>query len=100
MSTTKPRPPSWTYRLLAEVDAGRLVEGHEVVHHKDHDPHNNNPANLEIMAKSTHARLHPERWMNKRPMLSEYERSIAQKYAPRGKSQSPELIQFKEDNCQ
>jgi len=99
MSSTKPRPPSWTYRLLAEIDAGRLVENHEVVHHRDHNPHNNDPTNLEIMAKSTHARLHPERWMNQRAKLSDHERSILRKYAPNSKWKSRELQQFKDENC-
>jgi len=46
------------------IDEHRLIAGAEnagpnvVVHHKDNDPRNNNPDNLEVMYRSSHAKLH------------------------------------------
>lgn len=36
------------HRLLMAQMAGRLLSSTEVVHHRDHDPLNNDPANLEL----------------------------------------------------
>lgn len=37
---------------------GRSLHKNEVVHHKDEDPTNNNPDNLEVMTRSEHISLH------------------------------------------
>lgn len=47
------------HRLVMECMIGRLLEPHEVVHHRDHDRTNNRPANLTLMdSKSEHGRSH------------------------------------------
>jgi hypothetical protein len=46
------------HRLLAENKLGRLLEPNEIVHHKDHDGHNNEDDNLEVLDKVEHVRLH------------------------------------------
>lgn len=45
------------HRLVMETKLGRLLEPHEVVHHRDGNPQNNDPANLEVFqANSEHLR--------------------------------------------
>lgn len=46
------------YRQLMEEILGRKLLRNEVVHHKDEDPTNNDPDNLEVMTRSEHIRLH------------------------------------------
>jgi hypothetical protein len=46
------------HRVLAENEMGRLLEGDEIVHHKDGDKSNNALANLEVMARSAHSKHH------------------------------------------
>ena len=41
-----------------EAQIGRRLLPHEVVHHKDHDKHNNEPSNLMLMTRSEHSRIH------------------------------------------
>ena len=48
------------HRVLAENKIGRLLEKHEIVHHKDEDKDNNDPSNLEVMTRAEHSRLHME----------------------------------------
>jgi hypothetical protein len=46
------------HRLVAEDDIGRLLFREEDVHHRDFDPANNNPKNLDVMLKADHHALH------------------------------------------
>ncbi|HZO14120.1 MAG TPA: HNH endonuclease [Polyangiaceae bacterium] len=51
------------HRVLVEIRLGRLLKSTELVHHIDENPQNDEPANLEVMTRSEHARHHmtPER---------------------------------------
>lgn len=45
--------------IVAELKLGRPVAPGEIVHHKDEDPSNDHPDNLEVLAsQAEHARLH------------------------------------------
>ncbi len=46
------------HRVIMENFLGRLLERHEVVHHKDENKKNNSISNLEVMHSSDHSRLH------------------------------------------
>ena len=46
------------HRVLAANMIGRPIASNEVVHHRDEDPSNNAPANLQVMTRAEHARLH------------------------------------------
>ena len=46
------------YRGIMERVLGRKLTRDEVVHHKDGDKTNNDIANLEVMLRGTHVRLH------------------------------------------
>lgn len=46
------------HRLVAENTLSRRLTDDEVVHHKNHDTHDNRPENLEVMDKYEHSRLH------------------------------------------
>lgn len=46
------------HRVIAAIKIGRPLLKGEVVHHIDGDKHNNDPANLEVMTQSEHAKLH------------------------------------------
>lgn len=46
------------HRLVAEQSLGRPIRPDEVVHHRDQNTLNNDPANLEVMSPSDHMRLH------------------------------------------
>lgn len=46
------------HRRIMRLKIGRPLEENEVVHHKDGNPHNNKPSNLQIMTRSEHTRLH------------------------------------------
>lgn len=48
------------HRYIWEQVNGRRLPAGWVVHHKDLDPSNNNPANLEAMKAEDHAALHAE----------------------------------------
>jgi hypothetical protein len=55
------------HRYLMEAVLGRELSSHEIVHHADHDPMNNDPENLVLLSRSEHMRVHalagrPERW--------------------------------------
>lgn len=55
------------HRYVMEVVLGRELRPEEIVHHEDHNPLNNDPANLVVLSRSEHMRLHglagrPERW--------------------------------------
>lgn len=46
------------HRVVMERHLGRKLRDEEIVHHRDEDKGNNDPANLELMRQSEHARLH------------------------------------------
>lgn len=46
------------YVLIAEEMIGRYLRDDEVVHHKDGDNRNNDPANLQVMTAAEHTRMH------------------------------------------
>lgn len=46
------------HRLLMESLVGRKLTFNEVVHHKDGNPRNNDPSNLEILQRSIHSAEH------------------------------------------
>jgi hypothetical protein len=48
------------HRWMAEKKIGRRLGPNEVVHHKDGNPRNNDPDNLEVMSWDEHADLHEE----------------------------------------
>ena len=56
------------HRIVAEKMLGRKLEKGEIVHHKDHNKHNNNPDNLEVMTQSKHASIHLKEWWRKRKL--------------------------------
>jgi hypothetical protein len=46
------------HRLIMEARLGRFLEPGEVVHHRDGDPSNNDPSNLELFAsQADHIRI-------------------------------------------
>jgi hypothetical protein len=46
------------HRHILEVREGRKLNSNEIVHHADSNPLNNDPANLVILTRSQHQRLH------------------------------------------
>jgi hypothetical protein len=49
------------HRLVMECLIGRLLEPHEIVHHRNRNRRNNRPANLELLASlSDHGREHAD----------------------------------------
>lgn len=46
------------HRVVMENHLGRLLKRGEIVHHIDHNKHNNDISNLELMSKSIHSALH------------------------------------------
>ena len=48
------------HRIVVENEIGRLLNSDEIIHHIDGDGTNNDISNLEIMNRSSHAKLHAE----------------------------------------
>jgi hypothetical protein len=48
------------HRLIVQEREGRALSSHELVHHVDRDPLNNNPDNLVILSRAEHQRLHTQ----------------------------------------
>lgn len=46
------------HRVIAEQMLGRKLLPGEIVHHRDHNKHNNHPSNLEVMTQSEHIKRH------------------------------------------
>ena len=46
------------HRLVIEKHLGRFLSPDEVVHHIDHDGHNNDINNLVVLSKAEHDALH------------------------------------------
>ena len=64
------------HRYLIEQRDGRTLGSNEIVHHLDYDQFNNDPANLVVLSRSEHMRLHGKdkktRWTSE-----EQERALA-----------------------
>lgn len=48
------------HRVIMERIIGRPLRDDEQVHHKDKNPLNNDPSNLELMSRADHERLHAD----------------------------------------
>ena len=60
------------HRIVAEQMLGRPLRRGEIVHHKDGDGHNNDPANLQVMYQPDHVRQHYEAMMLRRLEVAGY----------------------------
>jgi hypothetical protein len=49
------------HRLIMENHLQRLLNHNEVVHHKNHNKHDNSIENLEILTTTEHSKLHAKR---------------------------------------
>lgn len=49
---------NWGHRRLAEKTLNRKLTAHEVVHHIDDNPKNNDLGNLMVLSRSLHGKLH------------------------------------------
>ena len=68
------------HRVVMEQMLGRPLKPKEVVHHRDFNPYNNAPENLQLFASSAeHTRFHAEyRWFLKQLELLEAEENAAE----------------------
>ena len=48
------------HRHVVELQIGRKLTSNEVVHHVDGNPLNNDPANLVVLTRAEHQRMHAE----------------------------------------
>ena len=51
----------WVHREVAAQMLGRPLRRDEHVHHRDHDPSNNDPMNLEVLPRREHLAQHGRR---------------------------------------
>lgn len=54
------------HRHVMELHIGRKLSANELVHHKNHDTHDNRIENLEIVTRAEHKRRHSEIGMTTR----------------------------------
>ena len=59
LSSSQRKSRKSEHRLIAEHNYGAIPKGH-VVHHRDFDPLNNAPENLQVMSREDHIKLHSE----------------------------------------
>lgn len=57
------------HRVIMENHIGRLLTDLEVVHHMDHNGHNNDISNLELMTEEEHKLHHASLWVSKYVLL-------------------------------
>lgn len=57
------RPSRRVHRIIMEHHLGRLLRIDEHVHHKDHNPGNNDIDNLQIIERQSHIELHATPWV-------------------------------------
>lgn len=60
------------HREVAQAKVGRALTSDEIVHHIDHDIHNNHPDNLRVMTRAEHMREHGMGIPGKRPSWMEW----------------------------
>lgn len=56
---------AYEHRLVMEKKLGRRLESGELVHHKDENPANNHPDNLEVSTRASHIKHHNPRQFRK-----------------------------------
>lgn len=66
----------YRYRLLMESLVGRFLLPSEIVHHKNHDPGDDRPDNLEIMSADRHNRLHATQLRNSGRWARKHDRCV------------------------
>lgn len=73
---------AYEHRLVMEATLGRRLDSDEIVHHRDGDKQNNDPANLEVQTRSQHRHTHKP----SRPRLALCARGHKREYVrPSGK---------------
>lgn len=50
--------PEYEHRIIAKQLTSKILTYNDVVHHKDGNKSNNNPSNLDILTRESHARSH------------------------------------------
>lgn len=60
----------YVHREVAEAMLGRPLEPGEIVHHRDGNPHNNDPENLMVMTQSEHMKLHNQERRERKAQLA------------------------------
>ncbi len=80
--------------ILAEMKIGRLLEDGEVVHHEDEDKMNNDPGNLEVKTRSSHAKGHA-----KTVTMVELECAFCEAAFTRRKGNEPSVKGYKRAFC-
>jgi hypothetical protein len=66
---------------VMELHLGRRLRPNELVHHKDHNKLNNDLANLELLERGAHSRLHRAEDLAERPEVFRRRRDAAGRFA-------------------